>query len=257
MDFAENFTCFSQNEVQAAHWAQNSVTLHPVIARYKCPECNDDIIEESIDVVSDDLTHDCHAVHVFTDKVFSYIKNTRQIDIERAIIISDGCAAKYKSKIPFMDVSCSMNDYDVSVERCYYGSRHGKNRCDGEAGVIKSNARRAVKSGAIIKDALTFFEVVKSLEKTPTGTQCKHSLRKIIFVHSHEIQRERPDRNAKTLAGTRKIHSLRGLSRGELATRRLSCFSEECVGLKYEKCLNTQHVDKWKTTKMKHILLKS
>ena len=35
MDFAENFVCRSDNEVQSAYWAQESVTLHPVVAYYR------------------------------------------------------------------------------------------------------------------------------------------------------------------------------------------------------------------------------
>lgn len=35
MDFAENFTCRSLDEVQTAYWNQTSVTLHPIVAYYR------------------------------------------------------------------------------------------------------------------------------------------------------------------------------------------------------------------------------
>ena len=35
MDFAENFSCRSLDEVQTAYWNQTSVTLHPVVAYYR------------------------------------------------------------------------------------------------------------------------------------------------------------------------------------------------------------------------------
>ena len=44
-DFAENFTYFSQNEIQGAHWMRNSVTVHQTIVNYNCPECPDSIVE--------------------------------------------------------------------------------------------------------------------------------------------------------------------------------------------------------------------
>ncbi|CAC5398487.1 Fibropellin-3 [Mytilus coruscus] len=102
IDFAENFSCFSQNEIQGAHWAKDSVTIHPCIALYRCPK-DGEIVDECIDI-------------------------QQKIKIDHAFIISDGCAAQYKSRVPIMDVSCSSEDFGFTVERCFYGSRHGKNR---------------------------------------------------------------------------------------------------------------------------------
>ncbi|KAK7090796.1 hypothetical protein V1264_010549 [Littorina saxatilis] len=39
LDFAENFTCNYQQEVQAAHWHHEQVTVHPIVAYYRCPVC--------------------------------------------------------------------------------------------------------------------------------------------------------------------------------------------------------------------------
>jgi hypothetical protein len=64
-DFAENFICFNQNEIQGAHWMRNSVTIHPTIVtcNYMCPD--NQIVEECIDIISDDLVHDAHAFQHF------------------------------------------------------------------------------------------------------------------------------------------------------------------------------------------------
>ena len=35
MDFAENYTCTYQDEVQAAHWAHDQVTIHPAVTYYR------------------------------------------------------------------------------------------------------------------------------------------------------------------------------------------------------------------------------
>lgn len=65
MDFGENFTCYFQNEAQAAHWTQSQVTVHPIVTFYRCPD--DDIIaKESFVFISDDLKHNLNAVHHFT-----------------------------------------------------------------------------------------------------------------------------------------------------------------------------------------------
>ena len=60
--------------------------------------------------------------------------------------MSDGYAAQYKSKIPFADAANSMTEFAFIIQRDYYGSRHGKSRCDGEGGVLKSRVTRAVKN---------------------------------------------------------------------------------------------------------------
>ena len=35
MDFAEDYRCRSQNEIQSAYWSPTQVTIHPVVMYYK------------------------------------------------------------------------------------------------------------------------------------------------------------------------------------------------------------------------------
>ena len=64
IDFAEKKTCISQNEVQWAYWAKDSVTIHPEIVYYRCL-ADGGIVEEAVDIISNNLKHDIHAVHEF------------------------------------------------------------------------------------------------------------------------------------------------------------------------------------------------
>jgi hypothetical protein len=58
-----------------------------------------------------------------------------------------------------MDGSNALEDLGVVVERAYYGSRHGKNHCDGEGGILKSKVTRAIKNGeAVINNAEKFAD---------------------------------------------------------------------------------------------------
>ena len=47
-DFAQNYLCLQQHEVQALHWAHEQVTLHPSCISYRCPvaECNQLVLHE-------------------------------------------------------------------------------------------------------------------------------------------------------------------------------------------------------------------
>ena len=38
-DFAENFMCGHQREVQSVYYEQDSATIHPVVTYYNCSEC--------------------------------------------------------------------------------------------------------------------------------------------------------------------------------------------------------------------------
>ena len=246
MDFAENYTCFAQHEVQGAHWAKTSCTIHPTVALYRCPD-DHTIVEETVDVISDDLIHDSHAVNAFLQAIFNHLKKNRDLSILRAYLISDGCAAQYKSKIPFADASYAEQDYGFPIERHYYGSRHGKNRCDGEGGVLKSSASRAVKSSRVmIHNALSLKTYLTTLEKpgiNPDGSCC-HKRRTILYVPATAINRNRPSRNAKTVPGTQKLHCIIGLSPGRLNIRRLSCFCSHHLGRDdtLQQCPNLQYV---------------
>ena len=258
MDYAENYSCFYQNEIQGAHWSKDSVTVHPCICKYRCPT-DGELVDEAVDIVSDNLNHESHAVHVFLNHVIQHLTETRQVAIDHAYIISDGAAAQYKSRYTFMDVSFSKEDYNgMTIERAYYGSRHGKNRCDGESGVLKSKATRDVKNRVTnIHNARTFYNSVRVLEKpaqSESGT-CLHKRRTVLFVETNEIERERPERDCKTVNGTRKLHSVLGIEKYVIKTRRLSCFCPECLQMHFDQCQNSNYVDKWQAVTLKRILL--
>ena len=253
MDFSENYTCLAQNEVQSAHWSQNQLTLHPLVAFYRCNNCKDNpTVREAIHIISNDLCHDSHAVHVFTKVATKHLMERRSLEVVREIQWTDGCSSQYKSKTPLMDISYGSLDLDLEVvERNYYGSRHGKNPCDGEGGIIKSAVTRAVKAeeGCIIQDAASFHNFChQRLTKGSTSMDtegnwsCNHFRRAFVFLDKSEISRVRPQRtNVETLAGTRKIHSVVGLGGGKVNVRRLSCFCSECEGSNGRNCLNSAY----------------
>ncbi|XP_022107155.1 uncharacterized protein LOC110988172 [Acanthaster planci] len=105
LDFAENYACKTQDEVQAAHWTQDQVTVHPIITYYNCnnPTCTKPIMH-SIAIISDDLNHDYHAVHAFTSIAIKEVRQ-RQQELTKVIRFSDGCSAQYKSKGPFYEIN--------------------------------------------------------------------------------------------------------------------------------------------------------
>ena len=59
MDFAENYTCLWQNEIQSAHWRQKQVSIYTVMVYHR---------EHTMScvIVIDCLEHEKHAVSAYT-----------------------------------------------------------------------------------------------------------------------------------------------------------------------------------------------
>ena len=242
-DFAENFVCTAQDEIQSAHWNHSTATIHPNVCYYKCPKCHS-IMEESLIFITPDKKHDYHAVHEFMTTSVQYLKTRLcPTEIQHIVRFSDGAACQYKSKGPFLDVAMAEKEYGVPVTYHYFGSRHGKGPSDGESAVVKRQASQAVLAGTfIINDAKDLYEFTKQISKRPVGDECLHFQRTVFFVD--EINRDRGHERVdlKTLKGTRKLHCIRGQSSGAVSTRNLSCFCEPCVTCA-GYCLNKDYVD--------------
>ena len=119
-------------------------------------------ILDSFVVISDDLKHDSTAVLVFFHKLFGRIK-AKYKHVQNIHIWSDGCAAQYKSKLPFFHISRGLGQESYTLTWNFFGSRHGKSAADGEAGVVKSTLARLLKDENILIDnAADLFRVVSS-----------------------------------------------------------------------------------------------
>lgn len=251
LDFAENFTCVNQDEVQAAHWHHTQVTVHPIVTYYRCDLC-EKTVTESLVFISNDRHHDFDAVHKFTEVAINHLRNKRNITLENIVQWTDGCASQYKSKGPFADVSCAMDDFGCTFERNFFGSRHGKGPSDGESAVIKHHAATAIKTGAaFVNDAKELFDYCygSKLNKQPSDEDCTHFRRSFFYIHSGDIIRNR-ERSVQTLKGTRALHSVKCVEQHIVLTRQLSCFCAACssgVG----SCRNANVVGAWKREMLK------
>lgn len=248
-DFAENYTCFIQDEAQSAYWTRNQATVHPVVNFYHCEtEGCDDLVCESIVFISSDRKHDYNAVHTYMDLVTSHLHQKRNISIKKMVRFSDGCASQYKSFGPMADVAFSGEDYNFPTCHNFYGSRHGKGASDGESAVVKSKASSAVKCGtAVIGDAKQLYEFcTSSLIKDVEKDQCTHFRRDFYYVESEDIRRNRERCQVKTINGTRALHSIQTCNKtgDAIKIRQLSCFCEACVTEDGE-CANSAYVSEW------------
>ncbi|XP_062621147.1 uncharacterized protein LOC134282769 [Saccostrea cucullata] len=253
LDFAENYCCRHQDEAQSAHWTYEQVTIHPVVAYYKCTEenCNENV-RESVVFISEDHKHDYHLVQHFIAKTNEYLIQGVGLNIEKEIQFSDGAPTQYKSKYNFVDMSMCHEDFGFSVEKHFFGSRHGKGPCDGEAGVIKRSASLAVTTrGTIISNAEDFFNYSKN-KLTIDGHS--HSKRTFFFVKTGDVNRDREQitNRVKTVKQCRSLFSFRGIQQYIVTARERSCFCDACIGVTEDsECQFASLTGDWKVYNLK------
>ena len=143
-DFAENFLCKYQDEVQSARWGYNQVTVHPTVLTYCCPHCSDTVTDYLI-FLSDDLCHDASLVKTILAHTMEHLQSVME-KLVKMVVFPDGCAAQYKSKLPFYDLSNACDK--VAMERC-----------DACGGVIKSAVDDDIRTGeCITQNAASMYQ---------------------------------------------------------------------------------------------------
>ena len=177
-----------------------------------------------------------------------HLRNNRGVTVNQVVEFTDGCAGQYKSKLPFSDISFSVEDMGVKRERHYFGSRHGKGPSDGVSGVVKSAVCRAVVSRiAVVDTAVSMFTY---LQENMTKNDCKCQRRVFVYVAAGDIDRDRPSRTVKTaLPGTRSLQAVKSMQPGVVGVRLLSCFCPGCQG--DEPCNNSNFTHPWQKRVLK------
>ena len=242
MDFSENYRCEYQREIQSAHFGYEQVTLHTMLAHFLCPTCGE-VCREYITAVSSDLTHDHYCVKKFVEEAVNHLKQERQVEITNLVQWTDGCASQYKCCMSFYDISTC--DLAEEVSRNFFGPHHGKTKCDGEGGVIKSALTREVKScNRVInspEDVLSYYEAHE-----------KYNIQGLLHDHDHEMktvmcvndipkgQEFEPD----TVLGSRDFFCVKKVKAEVICARNLSCFCEACIDSASETvCINSDYVE--------------
>jgi hypothetical protein len=168
MEFAENYSSRPQDGPQGCHWNNSQTMIHPVVASYMChvPECQL-VITDSVIFISDDLTHDQHAVQHFMTTSVKLLK-TEGVPFDTLLTFLEGAPTQYKNWLGFVDCSHAPEDFDLQAERHFFGSRHGTGPCDREIGVIKKSVIRLVAARQIdILTARDLFNACKQRLRQP------------------------------------------------------------------------------------------
>ena len=156
MDFAENFTCRSLEEIQSAYWNQTSVTLHPVVVYYRDPGTSE-VKHKSVVMVSDEISHSAPTVCAFLDDLMPIVKDILP-DCKKIHYWTDSPSSQYRNRFIFHTLAMHSQLYQIPAVWNYFEAGHGKGPCDGLGGTTKRMANESIRQGkCIIQNASDFF----------------------------------------------------------------------------------------------------
>ncbi|KAL3879819.1 hypothetical protein ACJMK2_032100 [Sinanodonta woodiana] len=202
MDFAEYYTCGFAEEIQAAYFDKNAVTLHPVVIHTKDKDDEVKVKHKSQVVVSDELSHTSSTVFAIMKHVVKEVKAVLQ-NVEMVHYMTDSPTSQYINKQIFSIVAHHDSIFPgIKAFWLYFEAGHGKGPCDGVVATAKRSADMAENS------ALKYIFVPKS--------QC---------TEAHE---ELSNLVGKQVKGTIHVHAVIPLGEGSIAVRNTSCFCDKC-----------------------------
>lgn len=139
VDFAENFKCISQNEVQSAYLNQHAIAIFTVVIwagdRKFSKVC-----------VSDDTSHSKFCVLLYLHEIIEELK----IELPRLKAVkmfSDGCAGQFKNRWILSLVLFAKDFFGVDLTWQFFAPGHGKEAVDGIGGSVKRAVYQRIMTG--------------------------------------------------------------------------------------------------------------
>ncbi len=243
-DFSENYSFIIQDAVQSFHWSNLQATLHPFVCYYMDGGESKHV---SFVIISDCLTHDTVAVHLFQRQLINFLESKFNKKPKKLYYFSDGCTGQYKNYKNFINLCHHEQDFAVSAEWHFFASSHGKGPCDGLGGLIKRLAARASlqrTTGNFILNPYQLYSFV--VENIPNIN--------VAYCTSLEWEEElkvlKPRfAAARTVPGTQKLHCFCPVSQSKLLVKQTSIseisHSENVIAVKTK--IKLEHVNGYVT----------
>ena len=220
VDFSENYAFILQDAAQGFHWNNAQATIHPFVAYYIDSE---KLCHLSYVVVSDCMHHDTAAFHLFQKNFITFLKTKLPSFPEKMYYFSDGAAAQYKNCKNFINLCYHEADFGIHAEWHFFATSHGKSACDGVGGTVKRLAAKASLQRPYDQQIMTPRQLYDWALENITATFFG-------YCSSEEYDKELVHlqgrfEKARTIPGTRKLHSFIPLSTEKIATRKYSASS--------------------------------
>lgn len=148
IDFAENFVCEQQDEVQNAHWYQRQLTLFTTAFYF-----NNDF--QSKVFVSDLLNHTKDSIVPFLYKLLAEFPRSMKV----LRIWSDGPSSQFKNKFIAAIIPQFEKLFNIKIYWNYFATSHGKGCIDGIGATTKMIVRKHIRSrDCIVNNSADFVK---------------------------------------------------------------------------------------------------
>lgn len=141
IDFAENFKCISQNEIQSAYFNQHTVSIVTVVLWV-------DRRTYSKVFVMDDRSHSKYCVYACLDLIMKDVKQ-KFPTVKIVKMFSDGCAGQFKNRWNLSNVVFAQELFGLDMTWDFFAPGHGKGAVDGIGGIVKRAVYQRIMSGEV------------------------------------------------------------------------------------------------------------
>ena len=194
LDFAENYKCIAQDEIQNDHWNQAQLSIFTVTVWIAG-------LITSYALVSDDLDHSKDTIVPYVDKILESLPQ----NIKKVHFWSDGPTSQFKNKFVAKSIGLLQKRHKMTIHWSYFATSHGKGPVDGVGGALKREIWTKVKTrGSMVRNAAEFFDAHN-----------KNSKVKLILMNTSDIEDRAKAMNlkdewksAKDVRGIMKFHHL-------------------------------------------------
>ena len=255
LDFAMNFNNRYQDEVQSAYWTGTQTTIHGTVNFFKCLNqgCNEkgcnEIVTLALVHISADMKHDSFLARAVMNMTFKYPVEIG-VPLDLVIQFCDNCAAQYKSRRPFVEITrCALN-----LIRVYFGEKHGKSHADALFGRLKAWMTFKIKARHfVVKCAYDFYKFCREFYQTKIVPGCcQHYRVEFEFVRPCDVKRHQDSDFDKAVDHTQQIYSVRNTPEPlKMKVRTVPCLCPPCISDDPETiCMNSSHTDPWETVNL-------
>lgn len=227
VDYAENYSCKFQHEIQSAHWSQKLVSIFTAVAWYR-PEEGAEVQCKSFAFVSDWAEHDKYSVHVGLQHLFGQLLKINP-NFSKAVIFSDGAASQFKQRFSMCNLTYLAEALNMNFEWNFFESYHGKGAVDAVGGKVKKIAWTAARSKVRVACAADIVKVCAQ-------KGCSTTVMEIPYNEVPDCKTVLDERwnNIKAIPNTQSMHHVKvtgldkilyaAMTNGFLAIRHAHCF---------------------------------
>ena len=126
VDFSENYTCVSQDEIQSAHWQQKQVSL------FTAAIWHSGTFRPCV-IASDNLVHSKDTLLAYVDRLLDALPTA----VKHVSVWSDGPSSQFKNRFVAATIEQLERRHEMKIVWNYFTTSHGKGPVDGIGGSVK------------------------------------------------------------------------------------------------------------------------